>query len=54
MTKRMHLAFDLSYIHMDGRWRMPGAWPGCTYPIRPPGISNVRTVLVGDSAGAGR
>jgi FMN-dependent oxidoreductase (nitrilotriacetate monooxygenase family) len=32
MTKRMHLAFDLSYIHMDGRWRMPGAWPGRIYP----------------------
>ena len=32
MPKRMHLAFDLSYIHMDGRWRMPGAWPGRTYP----------------------
>jgi FMN-dependent oxidoreductase (nitrilotriacetate monooxygenase family) len=28
----MHLAFDLSYIHMEGRWRMPGAWPGRTYP----------------------
>jgi FMN-dependent oxidoreductase (nitrilotriacetate monooxygenase family) len=32
MTKRMHLAFDLSYIHMEGRWRMPGAWQGRTYP----------------------
>jgi alkanesulfonate monooxygenase SsuD/methylene tetrahydromethanopterin reductase-like flavin-dependent oxidoreductase (luciferase family) len=32
MKKRMHLAFDLSYIHVDGRWRMPGAWPGVTYP----------------------
>jgi long-chain alkane monooxygenase len=32
MTKQMHLAFDLSYIHMDGRWRMPGAWPGRIYP----------------------
>jgi FMN-dependent oxidoreductase (nitrilotriacetate monooxygenase family) len=32
MPKRMHLAFDLSYIHMDGRWRMPGAWPGKIYP----------------------
>jgi hypothetical protein len=52
MTKRMHLAFDLSYIHMDGRWRMPGAWPGRTYPIRPPGTPNVRMVLVGDSADA--
>jgi hypothetical protein len=19
-------------IHMDGRWRMPGAWPGGIYP----------------------
>jgi FMN-dependent oxidoreductase (nitrilotriacetate monooxygenase family) len=28
MAKRMHLAFDLSYIHMEGRWRLPGAWPG--------------------------
>ena len=28
----MHLAFDLSYIHMEGRWRMPGSWPGYTYP----------------------
>ena len=32
MPKRIHLAFDLSYIHMDGRWRMPGAWPAKTYP----------------------
>jgi FMN-dependent oxidoreductase (nitrilotriacetate monooxygenase family) len=30
--RRMHLAFDLSYIHMEGRWRMPGAWPSYTYP----------------------
>jgi FMN-dependent oxidoreductase (nitrilotriacetate monooxygenase family) len=28
----MHLAFDLSYIHMEGRWRMPGAWRGGRYP----------------------
>jgi len=32
MPKRMHLAFDLSYIHMEGRWRMPGAWQGGRYP----------------------
>jgi hypothetical protein len=25
MPERMQLAFDYSYIHMDGRWRMPGA-----------------------------
>jgi FMN-dependent oxidoreductase (nitrilotriacetate monooxygenase family) len=29
---RMHLAFDLSYIQLDGRWRMPGSWTGRTYP----------------------
>jgi FMN-dependent oxidoreductase (nitrilotriacetate monooxygenase family) len=32
MTKRMHLAFDLSYIAMDGRWRMPDSWVGYTFP----------------------
>jgi alkanesulfonate monooxygenase SsuD/methylene tetrahydromethanopterin reductase-like flavin-dependent oxidoreductase (luciferase family) len=28
----MHLGFDFSYSHMGGRWRMPGAWPGRTFP----------------------
>ncbi len=28
----MHLGFDFSYTHMGGRWRMPGAWPGRTFP----------------------
>lgn len=28
----MHLAFDLSYTHLDGRWRRPGSWTGRTYP----------------------
>ncbi|HEX2528313.1 MAG TPA: NtaA/DmoA family FMN-dependent monooxygenase [Geminicoccus sp.] len=28
MAKRMNLGFDVSYIAMDGRWRMPGSWPG--------------------------
>jgi len=28
----MHLGFDYSYTHMGGRWRMPGAWPGRTFP----------------------
>jgi FMN-dependent oxidoreductase (nitrilotriacetate monooxygenase family) len=28
----MHLTFDLSYIHLDGRWRNPGSWIGRTYP----------------------
>ena len=30
--RRMHLGFDFSYCHMGGRWRMPGAWPGRTFP----------------------
>jgi long-chain alkane monooxygenase len=30
--RRMHLGFDFSYSHMGGRWRMPGAWPGRTFP----------------------
>ena len=32
MKPRMHLGFDFSYTHMGGRWRMPGAWPGRTFP----------------------
>jgi long-chain alkane monooxygenase len=32
MPRKMHLAFDISYIHMDGRWRMPNSWVGHTYP----------------------
>jgi long-chain alkane monooxygenase len=32
MTRKMHIAFDISYIHMDGRWRMPDSWVGRTYP----------------------
>jgi alkanesulfonate monooxygenase SsuD/methylene tetrahydromethanopterin reductase-like flavin-dependent oxidoreductase (luciferase family) len=28
----MHLGFDYSYTHLGGRWRMPGAWPGRTFP----------------------
>lgn len=29
---KMHLGFDFSYSHMGGRWRLPGAWPGRTFP----------------------
>jgi alkanesulfonate monooxygenase SsuD/methylene tetrahydromethanopterin reductase-like flavin-dependent oxidoreductase (luciferase family) len=32
MAKKMHLAFDVSYIAMDGRWRMSGSWVGRTFP----------------------
>jgi len=32
MKARMHLAFDISFTHLDGRWRTPGSWTGRTYP----------------------
>ncbi len=32
MPRKMHLAFDISYAHLDGRWRMPHSWVGHTYP----------------------
>jgi long-chain alkane monooxygenase len=32
MKAKMHLAFDLSYAHMDGRWRRSGSWTGRVYP----------------------
>jgi FMN-dependent oxidoreductase (nitrilotriacetate monooxygenase family) len=32
MKKKMHLAFDLSWTHLEGRWRLPGSWTGRTYP----------------------
>ncbi len=32
MSRKMHLGFDISYTHMDGRWRMPHAWAGGAYP----------------------
>jgi FMN-dependent oxidoreductase (nitrilotriacetate monooxygenase family) len=32
MTAKMHLAFDLSFTHMQGRWRLPGSWTGRTFP----------------------
>jgi FMN-dependent oxidoreductase (nitrilotriacetate monooxygenase family) len=32
VKRKIHLAFDLSYTHLDGRWRVPGSWTGRTYP----------------------
>ncbi|HEX9465405.1 MAG TPA: NtaA/DmoA family FMN-dependent monooxygenase [Alphaproteobacteria bacterium] len=32
MKTKMHLAFDLSWTHMDGRWRVPGSWSGSVFP----------------------
>ncbi|GGC86929.1 methylene-tetrahydromethanopterin reductase [Chelatococcus reniformis] len=28
----MHLGFDLSWTHLEGRWRLPGSWSGVTFP----------------------
>ncbi len=28
----MHLAFNLSYTHMNGRWGLPGSWDDRTFP----------------------
>jgi FMN-dependent oxidoreductase (nitrilotriacetate monooxygenase family) len=32
MTKKMHLGYDLSWTHLDGRWRIPGSWSQTTFP----------------------
>ncbi|HEV8016796.1 MAG TPA: NtaA/DmoA family FMN-dependent monooxygenase [Stellaceae bacterium] len=32
MKPKMHLAFDLSWTHLQGRWRLPGSWTGAIYP----------------------
>lgn len=32
MAKQMHLAFNLSTTHMNGRWNLPGAWGDRTFP----------------------
>ncbi|GGA75479.1 methylene-tetrahydromethanopterin reductase [Nitratireductor aestuarii] len=32
MTAKMHLGYDLSWIQLEGRWRLPGSWTNATYP----------------------
>lgn len=33
MSKRMiHLGYDISWTHLEGRWRIPGSWSHATYP----------------------
>lgn len=32
MKPQMHLAFDISWTHMEGRWRLPGSWSGRNFP----------------------
>lgn len=32
MKKLIHLGYDLSWSHLDGRWRTPGSWSHRQYP----------------------
>lgn len=32
MKPKIHLAFDLSWTHLEGRWRAPGSWTGSVFP----------------------
>ena len=32
MKKRIHLAFDFSWTHVETQWRMPGSWLDQQHP----------------------
>ena len=32
MKKQIHLGYDLSWTHLDGRWRSPGSWSHVNFP----------------------
>jgi FMN-dependent oxidoreductase (nitrilotriacetate monooxygenase family) len=32
MKKTMHLGYDVSWTHLEGRWRLPGSWTNAVYP----------------------
>ena len=32
MKANMHLGYDLSWTHLEGRWRLPGSWSHTVYP----------------------
>jgi FMN-dependent oxidoreductase (nitrilotriacetate monooxygenase family) len=32
LADKMHLAFNFSYTHMNGRWRLPGSWDDRVFP----------------------
>jgi FMN-dependent oxidoreductase (nitrilotriacetate monooxygenase family) len=32
MRKKIHLGYDLSWTHLDGRWRSPGSWSHMQFP----------------------
>ena len=32
MRRKMHLGYDLSWSHLEGRWRLPGSWTNAIFP----------------------
>ncbi|HWK64033.1 MAG TPA: NtaA/DmoA family FMN-dependent monooxygenase [Rhizobiaceae bacterium] len=32
MKRMMHIGYDLSWMQLEGRWRLPGSWTNATYP----------------------
>jgi len=32
MTRKMHIGYDLSWSHLEGRWRLPGSWSHAIFP----------------------
>ena len=32
MTTKMHIGYDLSWMQLEGRWRLPGSWTNAVYP----------------------
>ncbi|MEX0954832.1 MAG: NtaA/DmoA family FMN-dependent monooxygenase [Rhizobiaceae bacterium] len=32
MPRKMHIGYDLSWWHLEGRWRVPGSWSHTTFP----------------------
>ena len=59
MKPKMHLAFDLSKTHLEGRWHQPGSWPDATVPdfatfenvVKIAESGNLDMVFFGDGTG---
>lgn len=32
MPTKMHIGYDLSWMQLEGRWRLPGSWTNAVYP----------------------
>lgn len=30
--RKMHLGYDMSWTHLEGRWRLPGSWTNAVFP----------------------